>query len=142
MSDYLKYNRYNYLNKDKKRHIGIYFSSLLFVVFIILFLVNYNTYNVYNTNAQTVCDTECRLVFYYPCAESFTYEFIKINGKEFAVEETFFDEVLLNSENIGMQNITLKVKEYKGNNNEFVKLQIYKNKETLFKKIIKIVKER
>ena len=70
------------------------------------------------------------------------YELIKINGKEVEIEEIVFGDVLLSENNIGMQVITLKIKEYKGNNNEFVKLQIYKNKENLFRKVIKIVKER
>ena len=62
--------------------------------------------------------------------------------KNYEIQEVLFGEPVLDRYNTSIQNITLKLKEYKGKNNEFVVLDIFKNKESLLKKIAKIIKER
>lgn len=142
MQEYLKYNLNSYLRKDRKKYIYFYFVPVIIIFFLILYSYKKEAYNVYETNAETICHDVCTLTFYYPYREGFTYDFIKINGNKYEIEETFFGDVVLDSSNEGIQSITLKAKEYEGKNKEFVKLQIYKNKEKLIKKIIKIMKER
>lgn len=142
MQEYLKYNLNRYLRKDRKKYV--YFYLVPFVLLFTLILCSYkkDAYSVYETNAQTLCNNECTLTFYYPYKEGFTYDLIKINGRKYEIEETFFGDVMLDSSNEGIQSMTLKVKEYEGKNQEFVRLQIYQNKEKMLKKIMKIMKER
>ncbi len=142
MKEYLRYNQNNYIHKDRKKYAYFSFLPFFLIAFLLIFIVRKEAYSVYETNAQTLCEESCNISFYFPYQEGFTYDFIKINGKKVEIEELFFGNTLLDSSNIGMQSVTLKVKEYKGNNNEFVKLQIYKNKENMLKKIWKIIKER
>lgn len=142
MQEYLKYNLNSYLRKDRKKYAIFYLVPILIVLATFLYAIKKDAYSVYETNAETLCNDSCMLTFYYPYREGFTYDFIKINGSKYEIEETFFGDVVLDSSNEGFQSITLKVKEYEGKNQEFVKLQIYKNKEKLIKKIIKIMKER
>lgn len=142
MQEYLKYNLNSYLRKDRKKYVYFYLVPFAILFTIIWWSYKKDAYSVYETNAQTLCNDTCMLTFYYPYSEGFTYDFIKINGSRYEIEETFFGDVVLDSSNEGIQSMTLKVKEYEGKNQEFVKLQIYKNKEKMLKKIIKIMKER
>lgn len=142
MKEYLKYNQNNYLHKDRKKYAYFSFLPFILISVVFLFIVRKEAYSVYETNGQILCEESCSITFYYPYQEGFSYDFIKINGQKIEIEELFFGNVILDSSNIGMQSITLKAKEYKGNHNEFVKLQIYKNKEKMLKKIGKIIKER
>ncbi len=142
MKEYLKYNLNSYLKKDRNKYTLFCFFPLLIFFFLFYYSYKITVYNVYETNAETVCEDKCNLTFYYPYQEGFYYDFIKINGTKYEVENIFFGNAMLDSSNIGIQSITLVVKEYKGNTNEFVKMQIFKNKERLLKKIWKIIKER
>lgn len=142
MKEYLKYNLNSYLHKDKNKYVFLCFVPLIIIVFLLFYSYEKKAYSVYETNAETLCDVDCNLTFYYPYTEGFYYDFIKINEKSYEIEDIYFGDIVLDSSNEGIQNITLKVKEYKGKNQEFVKLQIYKNKEKLIKKIVRIMKER
>lgn len=142
MPEYLKYNFNGYLYKDRKKYAYFYLVPIVTILLLLFYSYKKEAYNVYETNAKTICNEVCQITFYFPYKEGFSYDFIKINGKKYEVEETFFGDVMLDSSNEGIQSITLKVKEYEGKNQEFVRLQIYKNKEKFIKKIIKIMKER
>lgn len=142
MTEYLKYNLNCYLRRDKKKYTLFWILPIFSIFLLLLCSFKIMAYNVYETNAETLCEENCNISFYYPYQEGFSYDFIKINGKKYEVENIFFGNILLDSSNVGIQNITLIAKEYKGKTNEFVKLQIYKNKETLVNKIWKIMKER
>lgn len=142
MREYLKYNLNSYLHKDEKKYRYIWIFPLCLLFTLIYITYNQYAYNVYETNAQVLCETECVLSFYYQVTEGFYYDSIKINNQTYEIEEVSFGNVMLDNLNIPHQNIALKVKEYKGKTNEFVKLQIYKNKENFIKKIYKIMKER
>ncbi len=142
MKEYLKFNLNRYLRRDRNRYAYLCFVPLCILFCLVVYSLQKEVYNVYETSAQTVCEETCIISFYYPYTEGFYYDYIKINGQKFEVEEKQFGDVVLDSSNVGVQNIALKVKEYQGKNQEFVKLQIYKNKEKLLKKIIKIMKER
>ena len=142
MNEYIKYNQHSYLQKDRKKYTFFWFTPILILIVLFAYTFKKEAYNVYETTAETLCDEECTIHFYYPYSEGFTYDFIKINDRSYEIENIIFGNVVLDSSNIGLQGITLKVKEYKGKNNEFVKLQIYKNKEKMIKKIAKIIKER
>lgn len=142
MQNYLKYNLYSYLNKERKKFRIISVSIVIVFFLVFCYFSKIDAYNVYTTNAQIICDSECSFQFYYPVSKGFSYDFIKINGKKDKVENVVFGNVVMDSSNIGLQTILLKAKEYKGKQNEFVQIQIFKNKEKITKKIIKIIKER
>ncbi len=143
MNEKLKNNLPSYLNKDEKKGGIFLFLLILFLFIFILFSFTHKTYNVLNTNAQTVCENNaCTLHFYWMVDQNFEYEFIKINEKKYDVEDVKYEEVVMDSSNNGYQEIILKAKEYQGKNKEVVKLQIYKNKERVIKKIINRIMER
>lgn len=141
MKEYLEYNLQSYLlNKSRKEHILL--IVIIILVFALLFIsYSYEFYNITNVNAETICEEEnCSVTFYWQTLVSpFIYDLIKINNKELDIETVDFEEMLLDSSNIAYQKITLKVKEFKGNNKEIVKLQIYQNKEKIIKQIIKMM---
>lgn len=142
MREDLKYNLNSYL--QKKNNHSILFALLCFLflgILIASFLLD--AYNIKTINAQTICEEEvCEIVFYGQAGEPFKYDFIKINEKKIEVEALNFGEVMLDNTNNAIQRITLKGKEYKGKNNEIIKVKIFQNKEKIIKKIGKIIIER
>lgn len=142
MKEYLKYNQNAYIYKDQKKYAFFYLVPLIFIFFLLIYSLKKDAYNVQEINAEVIGVENDSLSFYYPIVNGFYYDFIKINEKKYQIEDVTFGNTILDSSNVGMQNITLKVKEYKGKQGEFVKLQIFKNKEKLLKKIAKIIKER
>ncbi len=141
MSEYLKYNLPSYLNKDKNKYS--FFWLIPFCLFLILLFYAYKkeAYDVLEVKGQIFCQEECTINFFYPTTD-FIYEFIKINHKTYEIETVSFSDPVLDSNNNALQNISLKVKKFQGNQNEFVTMQIYKNKERLLKKIAKSIIER
>lgn len=134
MKEYLKYNQCTYLQKDNKKYAFCYLIPLFIIFFLLIYSLKKDAYNVQEMNAEVACLEDCSLTFYYPVTSGFYYDFIKINEKKYEIEDVIFGNMILDSSNIGVQKITLKAKEYKGKQGEFVKLQIYKNKEKLIKK--------
>ncbi len=141
MREYLKYNLQSYLlNQTKREHILL--SFLIIIVFALLcFSCSYEFYNITHVNAEMICEEEnCSVTFYWQTLTSpFVYDCIKINNEKVDIEKVDFEDMMLDSSNIAYQKITLKVKEFKGNNKEIVKLQIYQNKEKIIKQIIKMM---
>lgn len=142
MKNYLKYNLMSHLYNEAKKYTFIWIFPIVFLFFLMYYAYRQEVYVVFETNAETLCESECNLSFYYPIEKGFYYDYIKINEKKYEIEEVYFGNYLLDTTNVGLQKITLKVKEYQGKNNEYVNLKIFKNKEKLVKKIIKIMKER
>ena len=141
MQEYIKYNLHHYLRKDAKKYTFLWVIPICLFLLLVGFAYKRNAYDVLEVKGQTICNEECTIEFFYP-TESFLYEFVKINHKKYEIQEVLFGEPVLDRYNTSIQNITLKLKEYKGKNNEFVVLDIFKNKESLLKKIAKIIKER
>lgn len=141
MSEYINYNLHRYLFQDTKKYQWIWFVPIC--LFLLLFFLAYKhtAYEVIEVKGQTFCNEECTINFFYP-ADSFIYEFIKIKNQTYDVQKIEFADPILDGNNNALQNITLTLKEYKGNHNEFVVLKIFKNKENMLKKITKIIKER
>ncbi len=142
MKRYLKYNLITYLEKDNKKYQYSGFITVILLTSLFVYSLKYDTYNILETTAQVLCEEECILQFFYPIKNGFNAEQIRINDKYHEIENLSFGEITIDTANIGYQKITLKAKGYKGENNKFVKLQIYKNKEKILKKIFKIIKER
>lgn len=143
MHDYLKYNLNSYLQKDKNKNHCFIYVSLFFFILIIITIITFYSYNVITLTAQTFCDTEeCELVFYWQTNRPFQYEFFKVNDKKVEIDAINFDDPILDNLNNAYQKVTLKGKEYKGENNEIVTIKIFQNKEKIIKKIGKIIIER
>lgn len=142
MKNYLKYNLLSHLHIEAKKYTILWILPIVLLFFLLYYAYRQEVYAVYETNAETLCESDCNLSFYYPVEKGFYYDYIKINEKQYEIEEVYFGSYLLDTTNVGLQKITLKVKEYQGKNNEYVNLKIFKNKEKLIKKIIKIMKER
>ncbi len=142
MQEYLKYNYYRYMHLDEHRFLVLSGIFLIALISICMYSMQKQTTKVYETTAQMECQEECLLEFYYPSNQAFVYDYIRINEKKFEIEAVFFGDAMLDSSNNAIQNIKLKVKEYQGNPQEFVQLQIYQNKEKFLTKIFKIIKER
>lgn len=141
MREDLKYNLASYLQKKNNYS---FFVFLLFFLFLVLFVASLviDTYNITTINAETNCEETCEVVFYWPVEKTMKYDFIKINDKRIEIENLKFGEIELNNTNTAFQKIALKGKEYKGENNEIVKVKIFQNKEKIIKKIGKIIIER
>ena len=141
MQEYIKYNLHRYLKQDAHKYTYFWLIPICLFLFLIGFTYKKNAYDVIEVKGQTFCDEECRINFFYP-VDSFFYEFVKINHEKYEIEEVKFDDPILDSTNRAIQSITLKLKDFKGKNNEFVIVDIFKNKESMLKKIAKIIKER
>ncbi len=143
MNDDIKYNLHSYLNEDKTNHKYLLGSICLFI-FLFLFLSFFiSNYDIVTENATTLCDNkECTIEFFWPIEKTWLCDKIKINTMDYEIEQINFEEVFMDNTNNAYQKIILKVKDYKGNNNEIVKLKIYKNKEKIIKKVLKKILER
>ena len=141
MQEYIKYNLHHYLRKDAKKYTFLWVIPICLFLFLLGFAYKRSAYDVLEIKGQTFCNEECTIDFFYP-ADTFLYDFVKINHKKYDIDEVKFDDPILDSNNTAIQNITLKLKEYQGKNNEFVVVEVFKNKENLLKKIAKIIKER
>ncbi len=141
MQEYVRYNLHRYLCMDKKKYIFIWIGPFLLFLLLIIVFFKLEAYQVIEIKGQTFCQQECTIQFFYP-AEEFQYEFIKINNQIYDIDKVIFSESMLDANNMAIQTITLQIPNYRGNHNEFVTVKIYKNKEKLLKKIIKIIKEK
>ena len=144
MNDYLRYNIHNYLHSNvKKQHFLTRVGAVIFLI-LLLFSCNIDTYAILNTSGLTTCEENiCLVSFYITSSEKIVqYDFIKINSQKVELEEIDFGEITLDNANNAYQKVTLKIKEWRGNHNEIVKLKIYQNKEKMIKKITKIIIER
>lgn len=143
MQEYLKYNLNSYLYQDKNKYLILIIIPFLMFGLVIWYTYIKEVYVTYEVSASTTCNSnDCTIRFYKEINEPFIYEYIKINNQKYEIEEVFYGNKMLDSLNNAIQELVIKAKEYKGNNNEFVKLKIYKNKEKLINKIYKVVKER
>ena len=142
MKEYMKYNLNMFLANDSKKYTSLFLVLFVYIC-IFLFLSFYiKVYNTMIVDAQVFCEKECEVRFYTIPNKHLLGDFIKINNEKFEIENIRFDEVKVDSSNNVFQMVALKVKEFKGNDKEIVKLKIYQNKELIIKKIIKIVIER
>lgn len=142
MKEYLKYNLNSYLYNDSQKYKFLWLVPLVLFFLCIYYTYQKEVYVINETTAEVICNQECTLHTFNLVNNPLTYDFIKINNQKYEVDEILFGDSVLDSQNNAIQEIILKVKEYKGNNHEFVKLQIFKNKEKLLKKIYNIMKER
>lgn len=143
MKEELKYNITSYLMADNKMSIVLSTIIILIMILIIIFSCIYNIYNVNSTNAITNCEKDnCFLSFYNYGIEYEKYQFVELKNKKYEVESIDFMSPNLDEKNTIFQEVNIKLKNYKGLNNEIVEIKIFKNKEKLIKKIFKIVLER
>lgn len=142
MNDYLKYNLQRYLNYKIKLKTGLFVGLILLLIFLLGILSFHETYEVYALNAQVICDSSCELRFYLPTSVKFDYHFIRVEGLKYEVEDLKIGELQSDFFNNTFHDFTLKLKEYKGENNDVVGIQLLKNKEKMIKKIWKIIVER
>ncbi len=144
MNDYLKYNIHNYLQgKGKKQNFLVGIGMVIFLI-LLFFSCYIDTYAILSTNGMTTCEENTCFVSFYinSSGKILQYDFIKINNQKVELEEIDFGEITLDNTNNAYQKVTLKIKEWRGNHNELVKLKIYQNKEKMIKKITKLIIER
>lgn len=142
MSDYLKYNLLRYLTYKIKLKSSLFVGVLFLLIALMGYLSFHEIYDVYSLDAHVVCDQSCVLHFYLPTSVKFDYHFIKVNTLNYEIEDIKIGEVQSDYSNHTFQDFTLKLKEYKGHNNDVVEIQLLKNKEKIIKKIWKIILER
>jgi hypothetical protein len=142
MQEYLKYNLTTYLyEKDKAK---IWFITIISISLVIIFLIImfFKIYDVENINGQVVCDNKCNVIYYHYTNFDTYYDFVKINNKKYKIQNVEYSELSLDNQNNTFQEVALDLEDYKGNNNEIVKVKLYKNKMSIAKKIWQIVVER
>jgi hypothetical protein len=142
MQEYLKYNLTTYLyEKDKAK---IWFITIISISLVIIFLIImfFKIYDVENINGQVVCDNKCHVIYYHYTNFDTYYDFVKINNKKYKIQNVEYSELSLDNQNNTFQEVALDLEDYKGNNNEIVKVKLYKNKMSIAKKIWQIVVER
>ena len=72
----------------------------------------------------------------------FDSQFVKVGTLKYEIEDITIGEIQSDYLNNTFHDFTLKLKEYKGKNNDVVEIQLLKNKEKVIKKIWKIIVER
>lgn len=143
MKEELKYNLTNYLitNTKKQKVITILVGLTLLILF--LFSMLFKIDDIEIKNALTVCiEQNCTLKFYDNKVKNVKYDFVKVKESKYRINQIEFAEPSLDSTNGLVQEVTLKLKKYQGINNEIVEIKLYKNKEKLLKKIVKMIVER
>jgi hypothetical protein len=143
MKEELKYNLINYLyEKNKVKTCWVMVITFLLIILFIIFMF-YKIYDVENVNAQVFCEEEnCKIMYYHYIDFNSTYDFVKINNQKYEIEELNYSDLSLDNSNNTYQSVLLYLDNYRGNNNEIVKIKLYKNKEFILKKIWHIIVER
>lgn len=143
MDEYLKYNLNSYLIKKDNIHNKGIIIAILMLLSVLLFTYKYELTIKTTINVETICENEdCSIRFYKNIKDDFSFDNVEINKNKYKVKDLKIGEVTLDSSNDAYQEITLKLKDYQGVNNEITKLQIIKNKEKFITKIFKIIVER
>jgi len=141
MKEQLKYNKYNYF-KEERFNLLNYFIFLIFLIFII-FISTYKIDIIEEITATTTCsNNNCTISFYNLTTRELKEEEWTIKDKTYKVEEYKYGEVMLDTNNNSLNLVTIKLKDYKGSNNEIVTLKGIKNREILVVKLFKIILER
>lgn len=143
MKEEIKYNLYNYLTTNSK--IAKVVSVLIVIICILLFFVSYEMEvdTIEEFNATTICEEEiCVLQFYKQSLEQNTISFVQIGKNNYNIQNVSYSAPEIDTNNVVYQKVSLELEDYSGNPNEIVKIQVYKNKEKIYKKIIKIILER
>ncbi len=142
MNDYLKYNLPRYLKYKMTLKTSLFIGLILLLISLFGFLSFYETYDSYSLSAQVRCDTSCKMHFYLPTSMRFDSQFVKVGTLKYEIEDITIGEIQSDYLNNTFHDFTLKLKEYKGKNNDVVEIQLLKNKEKVIKKIWKIIVER
>lgn len=143
MRENLKYNITNYLKTDSKIQVILMFVIIVLSTILMLISFTLSIYSVETINAQTECNKEiCTLHFFEMNATKEKYDFVKIKSKKYEIENINYAEASLDAANNIIQELSLKLENYQGNHNEIIELNLYKNKEKILKKIVKIILER
>ncbi len=143
MNEKLKYNLLNYLKYNNKTQFKLMVMVLILFLGVFGMAITFNIYNIEKINAQIICNEEaCNIKFYQTGVNTEKFSFIEIKNQKYKIQDLKYAEPTLNENNLILQEVTLKLKEYSYKNNEIVELKIYKNKEKLIKKILNIILER
>ena len=143
MKDELKYNLTNYLISNNKREKVITILIIFILLILLLISVILKIEDIEVFHAITTCEEKnCVLKFYRKLVKYVIYDINKIKEKKYKIKKIEFAEPGLDKENSILQEVTLNLKQYQGINNEIVEIKLYKNKEKLIKKIIRIIVER
>lgn len=140
MRDDLKYNMYNYYNKNNDKKIII---TLIIIIMILLFLfISYNEeiVSVNKVTGQCICNNEdCSLLFYYP--KNLSFQKIEFNNNIYNI-----DDLNISKENISLndeyEEIILSSNKISCSFDEVVNINLHSSKEKIIKKIVKIILER
>ena len=143
MKEEFKYNLTSYLITHNRKQIILSFIIFIGLIIFVFLSFKYTIYNIEKTNAKTICNQEeCTINFYHYGISKEDYQFIKIKDKKYEIIASSFSEPTLDNTNTIIQEVTLKLQNYKGINNEIVEIKVYKNKEKKKKKIMDIIVER
>lgn len=143
MKEEIKYNLINYLKDNATKQKVLVVLVALFLFLIIVFYLLFSVIQVETTNALTSCNNTCHLEFYLTDVQKNNkFRFIKVGKKQYNIKDIEFLEPEINSVNQIVQKVQLELENYDGKNNEIVELKLYKNKETMLKKIVRIILER
>ncbi len=143
MKDEYKFNLNNYLLNNNRKQIFLGILVLIILICFITISLVFHVYNIQTVRAKTICEhNECILNFYNSDFINNNYKFVKIKKKQYKIEKIVWAEPFFNQNNILFQEVSLILKDYKGQNNKIIEIEIYKNKDVLMKKIWKILLER
>jgi hypothetical protein len=117
---------------------------ITFLLALIFFLMSiYKVNDVLSLNGQVYCEEKnCLIKYYLSSGINNNYDYVKINNVKYEVDNIEYGELNVDSNNNVYQEVTLKLADYSGNNNEIVNVLLYRNKEIILKKIWQIIVER
>ncbi len=139
----IKYNFYNYFHTNSKKAKLI--SLIILLIILLLIWVLYKTYiiNIEVYNATTICEeNKCKLEFYQLVEKNEFIDYVTINRKKYNIQEINYANPEIDQSNVVYQKVSIELEKYQAHHNEIVKLNIYKDKEKLYKKILNIILER
>ena len=143
MREELRFNITNYLKVDNKKQNVIKIGVIVLSIILIYISFTISIYKVDIVNAQTTCDNKICILSYFVRNSSYEkYEFVKIKNKKYKIKNIVLEEASINENNDIIQEVSIELKDYKGINNEIVKINLLKNKEKIINKIVKIIVER